>query len=282
MSISIEPIQRGLGGVVKGVNLAEPLSAEQMETIQAAWWELGVLAFPDQDLSPEQQAAFSAQFGSLDVYPFMTPVQSHPNVIPIIKEADAKLNFGGGWHTDTSYLEKPPKATVLYAVETPPEGGDTLFADARAAFDALSEGMKATLSNLTGIYSPKLVHGNQGVYRSVAAKEALGESYDNAVDGESEVEHPLVRTHDDTGRKSIYCSLPHTHRIKGWTREESVPIFRYLMDHLTQDEFVMRLKWQPGMLTIWDNRRVFHMAMNDYHGHRRHMHRVIVQGASPR
>ncbi|NBT42335.1 MAG: hypothetical protein EBT20_18045 [Alphaproteobacteria bacterium] len=108
-----------------------------LETIQSAWWELGVLAFPDQDLSPEQQAAFSAQFGALDVYPFMTPVQSHPNVIPIIKEPDAKLNFGGGWHTDTSYLEKPPKATVLYAVETPPEGGDTLFADARAAFDAL-------------------------------------------------------------------------------------------------------------------------------------------------
>ena len=141
--------------------------------------------------------------------------------------------------------------------------------------------MQDTLSALTGIYSPKLVHGNKGAYRSDAAKESLGGSYDNAVDGESEVEHPLIRTHDDTGRRSIYCSLPHTHRIKGWTREESVPIFKFLMDHITQPEFVIRLKWEPGMLTIWDNRRVFHMAMNDYHGYRRHMQRVIVQGASP-
>jgi len=279
--VQVDAIQRGLGGYVTGVDLSKPLADGELADIKAAWLDLGVLAFPDQALSPEQQAAFSAQFGELDVYPFMTPVQSHPNVIPIIKEPEAKMNFGGGWHTDTSYLAKPPKATVLYALETPPEGGDTLFADARAAFDTLSEGMQATLSGLTGVYSPKLVHGAKGAYRSDAAKESLGGSYDNAVDGESEVEHPLIRTHDDTGRRSIYCSLPHTHRIKGWTREESVPIFKYLMDHITQPEFVIRLKWTPGMLTIWDNRRVFHMAMNDYHGHRRHMQRVIVQGASP-
>ena len=139
MVVQVDAIQEGLKGFVTGVDLSKPLADGELADIKAAWLDLGVLAFPDQALSPEQQAAFSAQFGELDVYPFMTPVQSHPNVIPIIKEPEAKMNFGGGWHTDTSYLAKPPKATVLYALETPPEGGDTLFADARAAFDTLSE-----------------------------------------------------------------------------------------------------------------------------------------------
>ena len=125
--VQVEVIQQGLGGYATGVDLSKPLADGELADIKAAWLDLGVLAFPDQALSPEQLAAFSAQFGELDVYPFMTPVQSHPNVIPIIKEPEAKMNFGGGWHTDTSYLAKPPKATVLYALETPPFPNSTLL-----------------------------------------------------------------------------------------------------------------------------------------------------------
>tara|TARA_R110002073_G_scaffold6784_3_gene39812 strand:- start:261 stop:1124 length:864 start_codon:yes stop_codon:yes gene_type:complete len=272
-----------IGAEVSGVDLSKPLVPEVVDEIHRAWLAHGVLFFRQQDLSPANQTTFAAHLGELDVYPFMSAVEGHPNVIPIIKEPDAKLNFGGGWHTDTSYLAQPPKATVLYALEVPEEGGDTEFADAVAAFEDLSDGMKTFLLAQTGIYSPKLVHGAGGDYNSVAAKENLGGAYggqDNDF-AEGEVEHPLIRTHDETGQHSIYCGLYHTHRIKGWSREESLPIFRFLKDHLTQPKYVTRFKWRNGSMTLWDNRRLFHNALNDYQGKRRHMHRVIVKGPVP-
>lgn len=273
-----------VGAVVSGVDLSRPLPAGVFDEIKRAWLRHGVLFFRDQSLAPAEQAAFAARLGELDVYPFMQAVDSHPNVIPIIKEPDAKVNFGGGWHTDTSYLERPPMATLLYAVEVPDEGGDTLFADASAAYDDLSAGMKRLLDGLMGIYSPKVVHGKDGAYAHLAAQSNdLGAAYGgNEAFAESEVEHPLIRTHPETGRKSIYCSRAHTHRIKDMTREESLPIFTYLNEHLTRRQYVTRFKWTRGSLALWDNRCLFHHALNDYHGKRRHMHRVIVRGEQPR
>lgn len=273
-----------VGAEVSGVDLSRSLARDVMDEIRRAWIEHHVLFFRDQHLSPGQQADFGAHFGELDCYPFMQALDEHPHVIPIIKEADAKVNFGGGWHTDTSYLEYPPAATILSAVEVPGQGGDTLYADATAAFEDLSGGFRALLEGLTGVYSPKIVHGRQGAYSHLAARsDDLGDAYGGDADfAESEVEHPLVRTHPDSGRKSIYCSPAHTIRIKGMTREESLPIFRFLMDHLTQDKYITRFRWSPGALAIWDNRSVFHHALNDYHGQRRHMHRVIVKGERPR
>lgn len=272
-----------VGALVSGVDLSAPLQAQALDEIKRAWLGHGVLFFRGQNLSPATQAAFAANFGELDVYPFMKSVDSHPNVIPIIKEPDAKVNFGGGWHTDTSYLERPPRATLLYAVDVPDEGGDTLFADASAAYEDLSDGMKRLLEGLTGIYSPKVVHGKNGAYAHLAANSTdLGPAYGgNEAFAESEVEHPLIRTHPETGRKSIYCSRGHTHRIKDMTREESMPIFTYLNEHLTQPQYVTRFKWTPGTLAMWDNRCLFHYALNDYDGKRRHMHRVIVRGEKP-
>ena len=281
-TISVDGSIGPVGAEVSGVDLSQPLSETVLAELHSAWLEHHILFFRDQSLTPAQQAGFAANFGELDVYPFMKAVDSHSNVIPIIKEADASMNFGGAWHTDTSYLELPPKATMLYAIEVPDEGGDTLFADATAAYAELSEGMKETLEGLDGIYSPKMVHGASGGYAQVAARENLGEAYGgNAEFAEQEVEHPLIRTHVETGKKSIYCSKPHTHRIDGWTREESIPLFDYLMDYLTQDRFVTRFKWRNGSLAMWDNRCVFHNALNDYAGKRRHMNRVIVQGEKP-
>ena len=275
---SIGPV----GAVVSGVDLSQPLSTECKEEIHRAWLENHVLFFHDQDLTPAQQADFAANFGALDVYPFMKAVDTHPNVIPIIKEADAKMNFGGDWHTDTSYQPLPPKATLLYALEVPETGGDTLFANATMAYESLSEAMRKTLEPLTGVFSPKMVHGSGGDYNSVAAKGNLGDAYGGSAEiAEQEVEHPIIRTHVETGRKSIYCSKPHTHRIKGWTRDESIPMFKFLTKHLTQEQHVTRFQWRKGSLAMWDNRCVFHNALNDYQGKRRHMHRVIVQGERP-
>ncbi len=280
--IKVNPDIGPTGAEVSGIDLSGALHAETVAELRHAWLEHGVLFFREQALSPAAQAAFGACFGELDVYPFMQSLASHPNVIPIIKEPDAKLNFGGGWHTDTSYLEYPPMATLLYAVEVPEEGGDTLFADAAAACADLSDGMRRTLESLTGIYSPKIVHGRGGAYAGMAAKSQLGSAYGGEAEvAESEVEHPLIRTHPETGRKSIYCSKYHTHRIKGWTREESLPIFDFLMTHLTEEQYVTRFRWGPGSLAMWDNRRLFHYALNDYQGQRRHMHRVIVRGDRP-
>jgi len=271
-----------VGAIITGVDISKPLSALAIKEINAAWLKHHVVFFRDQSLTPTQQADFAANFGDLDVYPFMTAVDSNPNVIPIIKEADAELNFGGAWHTDTSYVERPPKATLLYAVEVPDTGGDTLFADATQAFHDLSDGLKNILESESGIYSPKLVHGREGSYKQAAARSEMAKDYGGAEDfAEQEVEHPLIRTHIDTGEKSVYCSLPHTHRIKGWTREESIPLFKHLTEICTQDKYVTRFKWQQGSLAMWDNRCVFHNALNDYQGMRRHMHRVIVQGERP-
>ncbi|MFT5561194.1 MAG: taurine dioxygenase [Candidatus Azotimanducaceae bacterium] len=291
-TIQVDSSLGPIGAEVSGIDLSKPLTVQAIADIHHAWLAHGVLFFHDQDLSPVHQTAFAAHLGELDVYPFMSAVEGHPNVIPILKEPGAKMNFGGGWHTDTSYLKQPPKATLLYALEVPDEGGDTEFADAVAAFTDLSDGMKGFLLAQTGVYSPKLVHGAGGDYASVAAKENLGGAYgttkpNSAIDtnnhdfAEGEVEHPLIRTHDETGAQSIYCGLFHTHRIKGWSREESLPIFRFLKDHFTQEKYVTRFKWRNGSLVLWDNRRLFHNALNDYQGKRRHMQRVIVKGPIP-
>jgi len=271
-----------VGAEVSGVDLSRPLAADERSEIHRAWLEHHVLFFREQNLTPAAQAVFAANFGELDVYPFMKALDSHPNVIPIIKEPDAKTNFGGGWHTDTSYLTEPPKATLLYAVEVPDEGGDTLFADASAAYDELSSGMKDLLDGLLGVYSAKIVHGQSGAYANEKTKTDLGDAYGgDAETAEREVEHPIIRTHPETGRKSIYASLAHTFAIKNMTPEESRPIIDYLARQVTKPEHVTQFKWTPGALAMWDNRCLFHKARNDYHGKRRHMHRVIVKGDRP-
>jgi taurine dioxygenase len=271
-----------IGAVISGVDLKEKLDDEVVDEIHRAWLAHQVIFFRDQDLTPPQQAAFGELFGELDTYPFMKSVESHPNVIPIIKEPETKINFGGAWHTDSSYKEVPPKATILYAIEVPKTGGDTLFASATDAYLDLSDGMKTTLDNMTGVFTPKMVHGSGGGYDTKAMKKELGPDYGgNEEFAESEVEHPIIRTHGDTGNKSIYCSKPHTHRIKGWSHEESHAIFSFLTKHLTQEAYVTQFKWGKGSLAMWDNRCVFHNALNDYPGERRHMHRVTIKGERP-
>ncbi|HYM36273.1 MAG TPA: TauD/TfdA family dioxygenase [Steroidobacteraceae bacterium] len=271
-----------VGAEVSGVDLSQALSDSVRYEIHSAWLEHHVLFFRDQNLTPSAQAAFAENFGALDVYPFMKALDSHPNVIPIIKEPEAKTNFGGGWHTDTSYMSEPPKATLLYAVEVPTSGGDTLFADASKAYEELSSGMKKMVDGMIGIYSAKIVHGQSGAYDNDKIKTDLGDAYGGEAEiAEREVEHPVIRTHPETSHKSIFASLAHTHRIKDMTREESLPIIDYLARQVTKPEHVTQFRWTRGALAMWDNRCLFHKAKNDYHGQRRHMHRVIVKGDRP-
>ena len=268
------------GAEIVGVDLAAELDAGTIDALRAAWRAHKVLVFRDQRIDPAAQVRFASLFGTPDVYPFRAALPDDPLVVPIVKEPDETANFGGGWHTDGSWQAHPPKATVLHAVDVPPRGGDTLFADTAAAFRDLSDGLRRTLLGLEGIYTPALVHGRDADHAAVAG-DRRGHEEGAAALAEAEVVHPLVRTHPDTGERSIFCTTVHTHRIRGWTREESTPLLEFLMDHATREQHVVRVRWQPGTVALWDNRCLFHNALNDYPGERRCMHRVIVRGERP-
>lgn len=277
---TITPLVGTFGAEVRGLDVTTLDDAGRSRLIDA-FHEHSLLCIRDQaHLAPAQFAAFAGTFGELDTYPFMTPLEEHPNVIPIIKEPDAKLNFGGGWHTDTSYNERPPAITMLHAIELPDRGGDTLFSNTALAFDAWSDGMRALVEPLTGIYSASIVHGSGGAYAQAKDKQADAYQRQNER-AEERHEHPLIRTHPVTARKAIYCSLAHTVRIQNMTRKDSLPILQLLQAQATQAEFQTRVHWEPGTITLWDNRCVWHYALNDYQGKRRHMHRITVKGERP-
>ena len=236
-----------------------------------------LLVFREQSLAPRELAEFASRFGELDTYPLAEPVAETPHVVAIVKNPEDTSNFGGGWHTDTSYVEVPPKITMLLALDVPDVGGDTMFCDSYGALAGLSAGLQASLETLTAIYTAQLVHGAAGVYTSVVGQSVKTKASDRA----TAAEHPVVRIHPETGRKALYTSLLHTERFVGMTRPESLPLLEYLQAATIAAENCTRLKWRPGTLAIWDNRCVQHYALNDYAGERRVMHRVIVKGDKP-
>lgn len=279
--ISVTPFSGALGAEIDGVDLSKPISAGAFEEIHAAWLAHHVIAFRHQQLQPADQARFCTQFGELATYPFVEATEGHPNVIPVIKEADQQRNFGGAWHTDSSYMPIPPKATCLYAVQVPSSGGDTAFANTSAAFEALSVGMQALVSPLLGVFTPSLVHGKSAAFARVQDHGENMKTKPNPEVAEQRVIHPVIRTHPETGRKAIYCSIYHCERFQDMTRKESLPLITLLHEQATDINFTARLQWQPGTLAIWDNRCVFHYAINDYAGERRHMRRVTIEGETP-
>lgn len=271
------PLTGALGAEIHGVDLASPLGEEALAEIHAAWLQHLVIFFREQTITPAQQVAFARHFGALDTYPFIRPLPGYPEVIPIIKEPQNRYNFGGGWHSDTAYVQKPPQATMLYAVAVPKHGGDTLFANMYAAYEALSPGMQSLLDGLIGVFTPSKVHGAAGFYAH--ADHAMDKQ--QSVDPEQRVEHPIVRSHPETGRKALYLSSPHTERFKRMRAEESRPLIDFLSQHATRAEFTTRFRWRAGSLALWDNRCAQHYALNDYHGQRREMHRITIQGDVP-
>ncbi len=274
-ALETRPLAGALGAEIPGIDLREA-APDDWSRIREAFLEHLVLFFPGQSLTPTTLAAVGANFGDLAFYPFIEAVDEEPHVIPIVKEAHETKNFGEGWHSDTTYTEVPPKATVLYAVEVPQVGGDTLFANMYQAFESLSPGMRAFLEPLKAVHSS-------------AARRGGGRAEGNEFDGVTfknrdqplEAVHPIVRTHPDTGRKALYIDALHTARIDGWSAEESAPILEYLYRHKSRPELTCRYQWAPGTLAVWDNRAAQHYAMNDYHGHRRSMLRLSIAGDRP-
>jgi taurine dioxygenase len=242
-----------------------------------ALYEHQLLVLRNQTLDPESFSAAAARLGELDVYPYAEPIPGAPHVVAVVKEPADVSNFGGDWHTDTAYVQKPPGVTLLYAVEVPEQGGDTLFADTVGPFERASDGYRSTLRSLTGHNTASLVHAAGGGHQDVAGQSVTLKEADR----ETEADHPLVIGHPDTGRESLFFSLIHTSHLLGMTRLESLPLLTALHRLVVAPENVSRLSWRPGTLAIWDNRTLQHYPLNDYPGQRREMHRIILQGDRP-
>jgi taurine dioxygenase len=274
--IRVAPVAGALGAEIGGVDLNRP-DDEVVAEVRAALLRHCVLFFRDQALTPESQAAFARRFGPLNRHPYVKPMDGHPDVFRIVKEPGDEHHFGNSWHTDLAYTERPALGTVLYAVDVPAAGGDTLFASQRAAYEALSEGMRRLLDGLKIVYTNANTYGEESQRFRIGVAKAM----DVRPAQVKEVTHPAVRTHPETGRRALYLSPVHFSRFAGMTPEESRPLFDYLVAHATRPEFVCRFRWRNGSVAMWDNRCTMHYAVSDFPEATRTMQRVTLEGDRP-
>jgi taurine dioxygenase len=293
-TITVTPIAGALGAEIGGADLGADLSDETVTEIRRAWLDHLVVFFRDQELAPAEFLAFARRIGEPVEYPFVTGIDGFPEIIVVSKLPHETVNFGGIWHSDTVYLERPPMATMLVAREVPPHGGDTMWANMYAAYNTLSPGMQSLLEGLRAVNSSALADvsktredrirdsgkaaGAPGPPGSGGALERASEPDDR----EYVAEHPVVRTHPETGRKALYVNVAHTVRFVDMTEDESRPILQFLFEHSIRPELTCRFQWRAGSVALWDNRCAMHNPINDYHGHTRTMHRISLAGDVPR
>ncbi|MEZ5375827.1 MAG: TauD/TfdA family dioxygenase [Acidimicrobiales bacterium] len=274
--LTITPLSGTVGAEVAGIDLAVDLGDDEIGELREAFLDHHVLVFREQQLTPEQQMSFGRRFGELDTHPFVESNPAYAEVLEIVTEPEDRANFGGGWHTDLTFLDEPDLGSILYAVEVPPVGGDTLFANQHAAYDAMSVPIRQMLDGLVATHSAGPQYGAGGYStRSKAMQTKDADLVDRVV------EHPVVRTHPETGRKGLYVNPAFTTGIRGLRRDESQAMLDLLFRQAVKEPFTCRVRWEPGTLTMWDNRSVQHFALHDYAGHRRHMRRITIKGDRP-
>ena len=261
----IEPLGL-IGANVKGVDLNR-LDPQQIFTIRQALQDHLVLFFEGQALDAAALHAVASQFGTPTIYPYVDGVPGFPEVVEVIKRRDETTNFGGVWHSDTAYLPAPAMGAILHAKQLPAHGGDTIFTNMYAVYESLSPGLKSMLESLKGV--------NDADNEAIAATRPGGKKKGLVA------EHPVIRTHPDSGRKLLYVNRAHTTRFAGMTVDESRPTLQYLFDLIEQPEFSYRFSWQPGNVAFWDNRACQHFPVNDYNGMERRMLRVSLAGDVP-
>jgi taurine dioxygenase len=274
-SLEVHKIAGALGAEISRVDLARDLDDATVAEIRRIWLDNCVVFFRNQDLPPAQFLDLAKRFGEPIEYPFLKGLDGFPEIITVAKLEHEKINFGGVWHSDTSYLDVPPMATMLIAREVPPVGGDTLFANQYLAYETLSGGMKRLLDGLVALNAS----AKADVTRT--REDRLKDAKNPQARKDYVAEHPVVRTHPETGRKALYVNVAHTARFKDMSEEESAPILDFLFRHQTRPEFTCRFHWEPGSIAFWDNRCAQHNPINDYHGYRRLMHRITLKGDKP-
>ena len=279
-TIAVTPQASGFGAEITGLDLTQVLPDAVLAEVKAAWARHGVVAFPDQPMDLDALEAFTLQMGGFGHDPYIKPMAGHPNVLELRREPDERAtNFGAGWHSDWSFQEAPPAATLLHSKVIPPVGGDTLYVDACRAYEALSPAMQAMIAPLQAIHSARQSYGSKGVFSKDTEKRTLQIIVSEEAD--AALTHPLVRTHPVTGRKALFVSPVYTVGIADLTPEEAKAILGFLFAHLTQERFIYRHKWREQMLLMWDNRCTMHFAEGGYDGHLRLMHRTTVKGDKP-
>lgn len=273
--IAVRPLTSIIGAEIHGVDLSGDVTDGQFAEIRRAFHHYGVIFFRQQKLMPEQHIAFAQRWGRININRFFPAVTGYPMVAQVLKEPHHEKNIGGSWHTDHSYDEIPAMGSILYALECPTGGGDTLFASMYAAYERLSAGMKQMLGSLNAVHSSRHVFGD-GAFKD----SDLGDRLGNAENAVQDAVHPVVIKHPDSGRAALYVNPEFTVRFDGWSEEESRPLLEYLCTHATRPEFTCRFHWQKDSVAFWDNRATWHRALNDYPGERRLMHRITVEGAA--
>ena len=272
-TITVTPLAGALGAEIGGVDLGGDLPDDVLEEIRAAWLEHLVVFFRGQAIDDHRFVEFARRIGPIGRYPFVPGLEGHPEIIAVLKESHERVNFGGIWHSDTAYLDRPPSATLLLAREIPPYGGDTMFANQYLAFETLSPALQELLTPLRAINSSAMADVSKTREDRIKGSDAPVQDY--------EASHPVVRIHPETGRRALYVNCAHTERFDGMTAEESRGLLQFLHTHQVRPELTCRFRWEVGSLAMWDNRCAQHNPVNDYHGHRRLMHRITLEGDVP-
>jgi alpha-ketoglutarate-dependent taurine dioxygenase len=288
--IEAVPLAAAMGAEIRGVDIPR-MTDDQFREVRHALFRHKMIFFRDQKLTHSDHEAFSLRFGPFAEDAYTQGVPGHRDVHPLIKEADdpSKMVFGEGWHTDSPFLPEPPSMTILYSVEIPPFGGDTIWCNSALAYSMLSDTYRKLIDGLKVRFSLRdVLAAAQGAVEvsdspigrlaATRSQEKLSDDLLRKIQGNV---HPMVRTHPVTGEKALYVDASYAIGIEGMTAEESAPILRFLADHLTQSAFSCRLRWQPNMVAMWDNRLCVHQAYNDYQGYRREMYRTTVKGEKP-
>ncbi|MEM7098620.1 MAG: TauD/TfdA family dioxygenase [Pseudomonadota bacterium] len=276
MSISIEPSGQSCGAEITGVDLSNPLDAETLSAVKAAWWEHHVLAFPDQKLNGDQLEAFATQFGSLGEDPFFNPIPGRKYTAAVKREAqDTNKIFAEFWHSDWSFMPTPPRGTVLYALDIPPHGGSTEFSNQHLSFESMPKEMHARFDGLQAIHSPKLGYSLKGAYGKVEDNGAMDIRPSEGAEHMYHT-HPLAPVHPETGRRGFLSGLSYIVGFEGMNEEDAYKLIFELNNWQSKEEFIYIHRWAKDMLVLWDNRSVVHRATGGFEGYRRELHRVTV------
>tara|TARA_B100000214_G_scaffold328509_1_gene267694 strand:+ start:699 stop:1544 length:846 start_codon:yes stop_codon:yes gene_type:complete len=277
MEFRLPKSSSNLGVEIQNIDIAKTLSNKEINGIREKWVNYGVAIFPNQKLSLEEYENFSQQFGPFGEEPFLIPMQEHPHIVKLHRKSDEEAaHFGGAWHSDWSFQRTPPSATMLYSEIIPPTGGDTLFANTADAYDDLTDAFKDKINNLRCLHSAKIPYAKDGVYATEGKKRTM--KIHTSDEANKTMSHPLVRTHRETGRKTLFINPVYTIQIEEFNKEESDALLFELYIHMAKEKYIYRHKWQSDMLIMWDNRSVMHMAEGGYDGYERLLHRITIAG----